>query len=122
MAVTYVPIDGEEVSKETRTVRGEEWHLEADAKQLANYYKKHSGPGDPVIRPYYSKRFRGNSKPSVVRLQTLLRGAGLKGVPLNGKYDRDTRAAVGRFQHRHGMKVDRTVGAATWKALRKAQG
>lgn len=100
-----------------RTVRGEEWHLEANAAELGAYAERHKA--DPVIRPYYMKPFRPNNKDAVLRLQKLLRGLHMTTV-VNGKYGKWTRKAVRQFQGKHGMKIDGVVGPATWRALRKA--
>jgi hypothetical protein len=102
-----------------RTVRGEEWHLEANADELKKYAARHKD--EPVIRPYYMKPFRPNDKDAVIRLQKLLKGLNMSSV-VNGKYGKWTRTAVRRFQGKHGMKIDGVVGPATWRALRKASG
>ncbi len=58
---------------------------------------------------------------AIRRLQGLLRGAGLKGLPLNSKYDAATRAAVKRFQRKNNIPTDprATVGPTTWKRLQQ---
>jgi hypothetical protein len=38
----------------------------------------------------------------------------------DGIYGKDTKAAVKRWQRRHGLAVDGIVGPATWKALKRA--
>jgi len=97
----------------TLPVPGESWHVEAPAAALVKYAADHGG-GDPVIRPR-----RPNPTAAVKRLQKLLAGLNLTDT-VNGRYDLRTRRAVRRFQHRHAMKVDGTVGPATWAALRAA--
>lgn len=61
------------------------------------------------------------NRKGVTRLQRLLRGAGVTGVPLNGKYDFATRLAVKRFQRKHSIPTDpqATVGDKTWALLEK---
>lgn len=92
----------------TRTVRGEEWHLEANAAQLKAYANR-----EPTIR-------RGSkNRPAITRIQKMLRGLHLSNV-VNGKYGIWTRRAVRKFQRKHGLPVDGVVGPRTWKALRRA--
>jgi peptidoglycan hydrolase-like protein with peptidoglycan-binding domain len=99
----------------TLPVRGESWHVEVPASDLREFA---ADKRDPVIRPYYVKPFRHNNREAVVRLQRLLRNRGFLSVKVNGRYDRRTRSAVGRFQHRRGLKADRIVGPTTWRELR----
>jgi hypothetical protein len=99
-----------------REVAGESWHIAVPADRLRAYAREHGG--DPVIRPFYSKPFRPNPKEAVRKLQRLLRESGFLSVAVNGKYDLATRRAVGRFQLKKGLKVDRVVGPGTWKKLR----
>lgn len=95
------------------TVPGESWHVEVPANQL-RAYAAHHGTEDPTLR-------RGSvNRTATTRLQRLLRGRGLNGVPLNGRYDLATRKAVRRFQEAHHQPVDGVVGPKTWAALRKA--
>lgn len=100
------------------TVPGESWHIEIPAAELVAYAREH-GQTDAVIKPFYVKPFRKPDGAAVKRLQTLLRGNGQE-VKVTGRYDRATRGAVRRFQHKHGLKVDGIVGPGTWKAIRKA--
>lgn len=103
----------------TLPVRGESWHVEAPAGDLIAFARRH--PADPLITPYYVKPFRKPSAKAVRELQKLLRDRGFASVKVNGRYDRRTRSAVGRFQHRHGLKVDRIIGPGTWRALRRSR-
>ena len=61
------------------------------------------------------------NRTAVRRLQGLLRGAGLRDVPLNGRYDVATRSAVRRFQRKNSIPTDSrtTVGPTTWERLER---
>jgi hypothetical protein len=103
-------------------VPGESWHqTEVDNDRL----KRVAGrvlAADVDETPTLRKLDRGVMEgPSVRRLQGLLRGAGVSGVPLNSKYDFATRLATKRFQRKHSIPTDAraTVGPKTWALLLK---
>lgn len=59
----------------------------------------------------------GSEGPEVQKLQEALKQAGLfEGEP-NGKFDRDTFAAVQAYQEQNGLQVDGVVGQQTWGAM-----
>jgi hypothetical protein len=101
-------------------VAGEPWHqTERDASRL----RRVAGRIEAQIRdptPTLTKGMAPDRK-AVTRLQRLLRGAGVTGVPLNGRYDLATRVAVKRFQRKHLIPTDprATVGDKTWALLEK---
>lgn len=101
-------------------VVGEPWHqTERDAARLRRLAGRIEAKNtDPT--PTLKKGMPPNRK-GVTRLQRLLRGAGVTGVPLNGKYDLATRIAVKRFQRKHSILTDpqATVGDKTWTLLEK---
>lgn len=101
-------------------VAGEPWHqTERDASRLRRVAGRIAAAnGDPT--PTLMKDMVPNRE-AVTRLQRLLRGANVKGTPLNGRYDRATRIAVKRFQRKHSIATDpkATVGDTTWAALIK---
>ena len=101
-------------------VPGEAWHqTERDARRLRRVAGRIEAENrDPT--PTLTKDMPPDRK-AVKRLQRLLRGAGVTGVPLNGKYDRATRIAVKRFQRKHSIPTDpqATVGDKTWALLAK---
>lgn len=101
-------------------VSTESWHMteasEARLKRVAaRIAQAHRGKDEPTLR-------KGTVNREATRhLQRLLRAAGVKGVPLNGKYDLATRLGVKRFQRKHNIPTDAkaTVGPKTWAALRR---
>jgi len=101
-------------------VIGEPWHqTERDASRLRRVAGRiEAKNSDPT--PTLTKGMPPNRK-AVTRLQRLLRGAGVTGVPLNGKYDFATRLAIKRFQRKHSIPTDpnATVGDKTWALLEK---
>lgn len=101
-------------------VGGEPWHqTESDAKRLRRVAGRiEAANSDPT--PTLTKGMVPDRK-AVTRLQRLLRGAGVTGVPLNGKYDLATRVCVKRFQRKHSIPTDAsaTVGDKTWALLGK---
>ncbi len=101
-------------------VAGEAWHqTERDARRLRRVAGRiEAANTDPT--PTLTKGMPPNRK-AVTRLQRLLRGSGVTGVPLNGKYDFATRLAVKRFQRKHAIPTDpkATVGDKTWALLEK---
>jgi hypothetical protein len=101
-------------------VVGEPWHMtekdQARLRKAAARIEANSKAHEPLL-------FKGvkPDRAGTLRLQRLLRGAGVTAVPLNGKYDLATRAAVKRFQRKHGIKPTTLahVYKSTWDALRK---
>ncbi|MFH9859550.1 peptidoglycan-binding protein [Streptomyces sp. NPDC017202] len=65
---------------------------------------------DPVLR-------KGDSGPSVIRLQNDLNTHGYSVGQVDGIFGNKTDAAVRQFQSDHGLSVDGIVGSATWNAL-----
>jgi N-acetyl-anhydromuramyl-L-alanine amidase AmpD len=60
----------------------------------------------------------GDSGPDVRTAQGLLRAAGLPGVPVDGRFDARTDAAVRAFQLAHGTEeVNGLIGGETWPLL-----
>jgi peptidoglycan hydrolase-like protein with peptidoglycan-binding domain len=57
---------------------------------------------------------KGSRGPRVAKIQDWL------GQKSDGIYGKDTKAAVKRWQRRHGLTADGIVGPATWKALKRA--
>lgn len=98
-------------------VAGEPWHQTApDAARLRRVAARIEAQRDDT--PTLRKGVVNHD--AVRRLQRLLRGLNLKGVPLNGKYELRTRQAVRRFQKKHHLHVDGVVGPRTWAMLRRA--
>ncbi len=64
----------------------------------------------------------GAGDADVAALQVALRGAGYYGHTIDGVAGPGTRAAVSRFQDRHGLSVDGVAGAATRRALGRRGG
>lgn len=98
-------------------VVGEPWHMtEKDQTRLHKIAAKIiTASESPVL-------YRGViNRRGTLMLQRMLRGAGVTGVPLNGKYDLKTRTAVRRFQRKHGITptAKTMVAVKTWSALRK---
>jgi len=99
-------------------VRGEPWH---QTERQAQRLRRVAGRVQARIAPGGVARRKGSvNRPATLRLQRMLRGLNLKGVPLNGKYDLATRRAVRRFQRKHGLGVDGVVGGVTLAAIRNA--
>jgi len=71
---------------------------------------------------HYRALHRGDRSAHVAAAQCLLRRHSLYQGALDGRFDRATAAAVGRWQDRVGIPVDRTVKAATWASLLSAGG
>ncbi|TQE16651.1 serine/threonine protein kinase [Streptomyces ipomoeae] len=65
---------------------------------------------------------RGDEGKRVVQVQCMLeqRGYSVGGSGVDGKFGRDTEAAVRRFQTAKGLDVDGQVGVNTWAALRSS--
>lgn len=107
-------------------VTGEPWHQtepdEPRLKRVAGRILAAEVDHTPTLR----KRDKGRqlAGPDVRRFQGLLRGAGMNGVPLTGKYDFATRLATKRFQRKHNIPTDShaTVGDKTWTTLLKVNG
>jgi peptidoglycan hydrolase-like protein with peptidoglycan-binding domain len=59
---------------------------------------------------------RGAKGPRVAFVQKVL------GLHADRIYGKQTKRAVKRFQHRHGLTADGIVGPATWSALKRARG
>lgn len=103
-------------------VPGEAWHQterdEGRLKRVAGRILAAAVDETPTLRKLREGVMEG---PSIRRFQGLLRGAGVSGVPLNGKYDLATRLATKRFQRKHKIPTDpnATVGDKTWNLLLK---
>ncbi len=101
----------------TRTVAGEEWHLEADAAQLLRYHREHRH--DLGLR---TLRLGARGR-DVQRLQVMLRELGHYpgGHPnVTRRFGPQTRIAVQNFQRRHNMTPDGIVGPKTGVAIERA--
>lgn len=95
-------------------VTGEPWHLEAPASQLRRLAARLTAEGQyPLLKKGVVNR------EATRRLQRMLRALGVKGVPLNGRYDLATRMGVKRWQKKHRLVADGVVGPATWRLLIK---
>ncbi|HEX3028528.1 MAG TPA: LysM peptidoglycan-binding domain-containing protein [Clostridia bacterium] len=70
----------------------------------------------PTSNPCPTLR-RGDTGPSVVKLQTLLLAAGFNPGPIDGIFGPLTESAVIAFQTAEGLVVDGIVGVQTWTAL-----
>jgi peptidoglycan hydrolase-like protein with peptidoglycan-binding domain len=70
-------------------------------------------PPNDIIWPVF--RY-GVNRPPVKSLQYLLRARGYS-VVVDGKFGKQTEAAVKRYQQAHHLKVDGAVGARTWESL-----
>jgi peptidoglycan hydrolase-like protein with peptidoglycan-binding domain len=60
----------------------------------------------------------GQSGPAIAQLQMLLKQAGFS-VKLDGKFGKQTQAAVRRFQQAHNCRIDGIVGPETLRAFRR---
>lgn len=71
---------------------------------------------------HYRTLHRGDRSAQVAAAQCLLRRHALYRAALDGRFDRATAGAVGRWQDRVGIPVDRAINAATWASLLSAGG
>ena len=63
----------------------------------------------------------GSRGPDVIRVQRALNAAGSPALKITGIYNRATRAAVGAYQERVGIRPTQVVATLTWAALKKGR-
>lgn len=97
----------------TRTVRGEEWHLEANASQLKALARSFNG--DPIVKP-------GTRGKDATRVRKLLVGLHLLKSASPAIIGPGAVQAIKHFQRAHHLPTDGVVGPKTWAAMRKASG
>lgn len=103
----------------TRTVPGEEWHLEANAGELGRFYQRHRasvlGLGWRTLRP----GMRGHDVQEAMRLLQRT-GHFSKKRRVGKRYGRHMKHAVRTFKRAHHLPHDGVLGPRAIKALRKA--
>ena len=79
---------------------------------------------DPIPEDEYPTIRRGSKGEAVTKAQRILQKCGydLGSCGVDGDFGRATETAVKRFQVDHGLTADGVVGAATWAAMRAADG
>ncbi|MGF1650375.1 MAG: peptidoglycan-binding protein [Hyphomicrobiaceae bacterium] len=102
-------IDCEQVNVDGR---GQRWVCTRSARPCAGPI----GPEKETALPFPGRLERGSSGKAVEDLQKLLVEAGYK-VTVDGRFGRETVAAVRDFQQKEGIKVDGIVGMQTWERL-----
>jgi len=98
------------------------WSWQHTGKPQWQSLRKQAGPFPAYRRERSHMVLRSGSRgDQVVWLQQHLRGAGYRGVPVSGVFNRKTVGAVERFQRSRGLVEDGVVGTATWNRLLKVK-
>lgn len=95
-------------------VRGEAWHMDTlDRKKLILASER-------IVDDYPPSLKLGDRGIWVKRLKALMWAKGLRKFErTTGVFGAGTKAAIIRFQKKHGLKADGVVGAKTWQELKK---
>jgi peptidoglycan hydrolase-like protein with peptidoglycan-binding domain len=99
--------------------------LNAFQRSVGNTARGYASPGDWVSLLVAGNNGtvlrKGERGSDVVRVQRALNAAGSPRLEVTGVYNRATRRAVGKYQHRVGVARTQVVGWYTWAAMRSGR-